>query len=334
MAYSIPELRYIKKGANKMNSTKKEIIKSSPEISDDWFRWKGKDKEKAESVARPSISYWQDAWNRLLKNKLAMLGLIFLVILGILAIFGPILSPYTVKVQDLSNQHMPPSSEHWFGTDSHGRDVFTRTWYGARISLFVGLMAALIDFTIGIVYGGIAGYKGGKTDSILMRIIEILYGLPYLLVVILLLVVMGPSLLTIIIALTVTGWVGMARIVRGQVLQIKNYEFVLASKSFGTKTPRIIRKNLLPNTMGPIIVQVTLTVPTAIFAEAFLSFLGLGIQSPYASWGVMANDSLGAVLSGNWWTLFFPAFFISFTMFAFNVLGDGLQDALDPKLRK
>lgn len=168
----------------------------------------------------------------------------------------------------------------------------------------------------------------------MMRIIEILYGLPYLLVVILLLVVFKPSLMTIIIALSATGWVGMARIVRGQVLQIKNYEFVLASQSFGAKTLRIIRKNLLPNTMGPIIVQMTLTVPTAIFAEAFLSFIGLGIQAPFASWGVMANDSLGAILSGHWWTLFFPAFFISFTMFAFNVLGDGLQDALDPKLRK
>jgi dipeptide transport system permease protein len=200
--------------------------------------------------------------------------------------------------------------------------------------LFVGLMAALIDFIIGVIYGGIAGYKGGRTDNAMMRVVEVLYGLPYLLVVILLMVVMGPGLLTIIIALTVTGWVGMARIVRGQVLQIKNYEFVLASKTFGTKTSRIIRKNLLPNTMGPIIVQMTLTVPAAIFAEAFLSFLGLGVQAPYASWGVMANDGLSTIISGHWWRLFFPAFFISMTMFAFNVLGDGLQDALDPKLRR
>lgn len=316
------------------SSNRAESTHSPAEVKDDWFKWKEKDKSAAESVSRPSMSYWQDAWKRLLKNKLAMSGLIFLVLLGFMAIFGPILSPYSVKVQDLPNQFQSPSGAHWFGTDSHGRDVFTRTWHGARISLFVGLMAALIDFTIGIIYGGISGYKGGRTDNILMRIIEVLYGLPYLLVVILLLVVMGPSLSTIIVALTVTGWVGMARIVRGQVLQIKNYEFVLASKSFGTKTSRIIRKNLLPNTMGPIIVQITLTVPSAIFAEAFLSFLGLGIQAPHASWGVMANDSLGAILSGNWWTLFFPAFFISFTMFAFNVLGDGLQDALDPKLRK
>ncbi|MBM7552795.1 ABC transporter permease [Thalassobacillus pellis] len=314
--------------------TKTDHSPDTRNIPDEWFRPKAKDIKSAEQVVRPSLSYWQDAWQRLSKNKLAMGGLLFLIFLSIMAIFGPVLSPYTVQDGPLATQNQPPSLNHWFGTDHLGRDVFTRTWYGARISLFVGLMAALIDFFIGVIYGGIAGYRGGKVDNVMMRVIEILYGLPYLLVVILLLVVMGPSLLTIIIALTVTGWVGMARIVRGQVLQIKNYEFVLASKSFGTKPFRIIRKNLLPNTMGPIIVQMTLTVPTAIFAEAFLSFLGLGIQSPYASWGVMADESLGTILSGHWWRLFFPAFFISATMFAFNVLGDGLQDALDPKLRR
>jgi dipeptide transport system permease protein len=316
----------------KSNQSPQHITKDN--VPDEWFTWRKKDVKEQELVARPSLSYWQDAWRRLRKNFLAMSGLVFLVLLVLMAIFGPILSPYEANTGVLSEQYQPPSAEHWFGTDNAGRDVFTRTWHGARISLFVGFMAALIDVTIGIIWGGISGYKGGRTDNIMMRIIEILYGIPYLLVVILLLVVMGPSLSTIIIALTVTGWVGMARIVRGQVMQIKNYEYVLASKSFGTKTPRIIRRGLLPNTMGPIIVQMTLTVPSAIFAEAFLSFIGLGISSPNASWGVMANDSLGAILSGNWWTLFFPAFFISFTMFAFNVLGDGLQDALDPKLRK
>lgn len=306
----------------------------TPDVLDEWFTPKKRNKDDAEAVVRPSLSYWQDAWKRLVKNKLAMLGFVFLIGLMVMAVIGPIISPHDVTKQTLSNQNLPPSSDHWFGTDDMGRDVFTRTWYGARISLFVGFMAALIDFVIGIVYGGIAGYKGGKTDNVMMRVVEILYGLPYLLVVILLMVVMGPGLLTIIVALTVTGWIGMARIVRGQVLQIKNYEFILASKTFGTKTARIIRKNLLPNTMGPIIVQMTLTVPSAIFAEAFLSFLGLGIQAPYASWGVMANDGLSTILSGYWWRLFFPALFISLTMFSFNVLGDGLQDALDPKLRR
>ncbi|MGX9135925.1 ABC transporter permease [Rummeliibacillus sp. JY-2-4R] len=303
------------------------------EVKDEWFKKKEKSHEKADLVVRPSLSYWADAWRRLKSNKLAMFGLYFLIFLSLAAIFIPMFSPHSVTATDLPNQNKAPSMENWFGTDEMGRDVFTRTWYGARISLFVGLMAALIDVTIGIIYGGISGYKGGKVDLFMMRIIEILYGLPHLLVVILLLVIMEPSLTTIIVALTITGWVGMARIVRGQVLQIKNYEFVTASKSFGAKTSRIIRKNLLPNTMGPIIVQMTLTVPSAIFAEAFLSFLGLGIQAPYASWGVMANDALPVILSGYWWRLFFPALFIAITMFAFNVLGDGLQDALDPKLR-
>lgn len=314
--------------------TNSQNVVPPQQVKDEWFRPLTKEHGSAEIVVRPSLSYWKDAWRRLRKNKLAMGGLIFLILLMLFAIFGPIFSPYSVTTTDYPSQNQSPSAAHWFGTDEAGRDVFTRTWYGARISIFVGIMAALIDFFIGIIYGGISGYKGGRTDSIMMRIVEVLYGLPHLLVVILLMVIMGASLTTIIVALTVTGWVGMARIVRGQVLQIKNYEFVTASKSFGAKSSRIIRKNLLPNTMGPIIVQMTLTVPSAIFAEAFLSFLGLGIAAPFASWGVMANDALPVILSGHWWRLFFPALFISLTMFAFNVLGDGLQDALDPKLRR
>ncbi|MFJ5712980.1 ABC transporter permease [Neobacillus sp. NPDC093127] len=317
-----------------MELRKQEAQNISPDVPNEWFVPKVRNKQEAEAVVRPSLSYWQDSWHRLLKNKLAMAGLIFLLLLALLAIFGPIFSTHTVESQKLTEQNLPPSSKYWFGTDDLGRDVFIRTCYGARISLFVGLMAALIDFIIGVVYGGLSGYKGGRTDNLMMRFIEILYGLPYLLVVILVMVVIGPGLTTIILALSITGWVGMARIVRGQVLQIKNYEFVLASKTFGTKTARIIRKNLLPNTMGPIIVQMTLTIPSAIFAEAFLSFIGLGIQAPHASWGVMANDGLSTILSGYWWRLFFPTMFISLTMFAFNVLGDGLQDALDPKLRR
>ena len=315
----------IRKGKQEVNPS---------QIRDDWFQEIDQSRTKAESVVRPSLSYWSDAWIRLRQNKLAMLGLVFLILLTIMAIFGPVFSPYDVNAQDLPNQNQKPSLKNLFGTDAAGRDVFTRTWFGARISLFIGFMAAIIDVSIGIIYGGISGYKGGRTDNVMMRIIEILYGIPYLLVVILMLVVLGPGLFTIIIALTITGWVGMARIVRGQVLQLKNYEYILAAQSYGASSGRIIRKFLLPNTMGPIIVQMTLTVPSAIFAEAFLSFIGLGVQAPYASWGVMANDSLGAILSGHWWSLFFPAFFISFTMFAFNVLGDGLQDALGPRLRK
>lgn len=304
-------------------------------IPDDLFQpYEEPPHAQAAEIVRPSLSYWSDVWRRLRMNKLAMFGLILLLFMLIMAIFAPMLSSHSVTDQSLSSQNIPPSAEYWFGTDDLGRDVFVRTWYGARISLFVGFMAAFIDFVIGVTYGGYSGYKGGRTDVIMMRVVEILYGLPYLLIVILLMVVMGPSLLTIIVALSVTGWISMARIVRGQILQLKNYEYVMASRSFGASSWRIIRKNLLPNTMGPIIVQMTLTVPSAIFAEAFLSFLGLGVQAPYASWGVMANDALPVILSGEWWQLFFPALCISLTMFAFNVVGDGLQDALDPKLRK
>jgi dipeptide transport system permease protein len=310
------------------------IDTTGQQIPEDWFRPIEKDLNKAEEVARPSLSFYKDAWLRLKQNRLAITGLFFLIVLILAAVFAPIFSPYSISEGALRNQNLAPSAAHWFGTDNLGRDVFTRLWHGARVSLFVGVAAALIDFFIGIIYGGVAGYKGGRTDSVMMRIIEVLYGLPHLLVVILLLVVMGPSLFTIIVALTITGWIGMARIVRGQVMQLRNHEYVLASKTLGASTGRIIRKNLLPNTMGPIIVQITLTVPSAIFAEAFLSFLGLGIQAPNASWGSMANDGLSAILSGDWWLLFFPALFISLTMFAFNVLGDGLRDAFDPKLRR
>lgn len=274
-----------------------------------------------------------EVWEKLKSNKLAMFGLAILILLISCAIFAPMFSPYDVSTQSLSEQNLPPSSAHWFGTDDLGRDVFVRTWYGARISLFVGFMAALIDLFVGVTYGGFSGLKGGRTDTIMMRIVEILYGLPNLLIVILLMVVMGSSLFTIIVALTVTGWIGMARLVRGQILQLKNYEFVQASRLLGGGNAHIIRKHLIPNAIGPIIVQMTLTVPSAIFAEAALSFLGLGVQAPHASWGVMTNDALGVILSGEWWQLFFPALCISLTMFGFNVLGDGLQDAIDPRLQ-
>lgn len=304
----------------------------TPVMTDDMFEPAEKNEQAIAHVMRPSVSYWRQAWLRLRSNPAALAALAFLIMLIALAILAPMLSTWSVTAQDLKSQNMAPSSQHWFGTDDLGRDIFVRTWYGARISLFVGFMAALIDFVIGVTYGGYSGYKGGKTDIAMMRVLEVLYGLPYLLVVILLMVVMGPSLLTILIALTITGWISMARLVRGQVLQLKHQEYVTAARSFGAGTAHIIRRHLLPNAMGPILVQMTLTVPTAIFAEAFLSFLGLGVQAPYASWGVMANDALGVILSGDWWQLFFPALFISLTMFAFNVVGDGLQDALDPRL--
>lgn len=288
----------------------------------------------AEKIARPSISYWSDVWQRLKENKLAILGLIIIIVIGVMAIIGPYLNGYTYYEQDFTKKNLRPNGEHWFGTDSSGRDLFTRAWYGARISLFIGIMAALIDFIMGVIYGGISGIRGGKVDNFMMRIAEVLYAIPYLLMVILMMIVLGRGLWTIIIAMTITGWIPMARLVRGQVLQLKEYEYVQAANAMGAQTSWILRRHMIPNTMGPILVNVTLTVPTAIFAEATLSFLGLGIPAPEASWGTMANDALGSILIGNFYQLFIPAFLISLTMFAFNVFGDGLRDALDPRLRK
>jgi dipeptide transport system permease protein len=288
----------------------------------------------AEAIVRPRLSFWQEARIRLLKSKLAIAGLIVILFMVLLAIFGPMLTDLSYSKQVLLDANQKPTLAHWFGTDELGRDVYARTLYGARISLFIGIMAALIDLLIGAVYGGISGYLGGRIDNLMMRFVDLLYGIPYLLIVILLMVVMGSGLLTIIVALSATGWIGMARIVRGQVLSLKSSEYVLAARTLGGSAGYIIRKHLLPNTLGVIIVQVTFSVPSAIFTEAFLSFIGLGIQPPLASWGVMASDGLPTILSGHWWRLFYPAFFISLTMLAFNLVGDGLQDAFNPKQRR
>lgn len=286
----------------------------------------------AEEITRPSLSFWEDVWRRFRLNKVATAGLIILTLLSIFAILGPIISSYTYFETNLSWKNHVPCKEYWFGTDDLGRDMFTRTAVGARISLFVGIMAAFIDLLIGVLWGGIAGLAGGKIDNIMMRIADILYAIPYLLVVILLMVVLGSGLVPILIALTIIGWIGMARIVRGGIIQMRQQEFIQAAIALGSGRRRILFKHLIPNVMGPIIVTMTLTIPTAIFAEAFLSFLGLGVQAPMASWGTMASDGLAAMRYYPW-RLFFPALFISFTMLAFNLVGDGLRDAIDPKLR-
>ncbi len=286
-----------------------------------------------EKSSEPSSSYWQDAWSRLKKNRMAMAGLWMLAFLFVCAALVPFFSPYTYYETKLHLKNHPPSWQFWFGTDELGRDLFTRLFWGARISLFVGISASLIDLIIGVSYGAFAGFIGKKTDECLMRIADILYSIPYLLLVILLMVIMGSGIMTIIVALTLTGWIGMARIVRAQILQIKELDFVKAALAMGASKKRVLLQHLIPNVMGSIIVTVTLAVPTAIFAEAFLSFLGLGVQAPIASWGTMASDGLSA-LRYYPWRLFFPAGFISITMLSFNLLGDGLRDAFDPRLRK
>lgn len=297
------------------------------------FHFKEKNVQKIEEINVQPFSQFKETLYYLTKNKLAIVGLIIILLLIVMAVIGPKLVSYSYSDQSLLESNQPPSKEHWFGTDQLGRDIFARTWTGARISLFIGIMAVFIDLIVGIIIGGIAGLKGGKTDEILMRLVDILYGLPHLLVTILLMVVLKPGLTTIILAMAATGWIGIARLVRGQILQLKECEYVMASQVLGAGFYKILFKHLLPNTLGPIIVAMTLSVPGAIFAEATLSFLGLGVPVPLASWGTMTSEALVTLLTGHLWILFFPAFFISLTMFAFNVVGDGLRDALDPKMR-
>lgn len=284
--------------------------------------------------AKPeSISYFSDAWRRLKSNRIAMSGMYFLLFLIVFAIIGPMLTHYTYYETHLHLKNQPPSREFFFGTDELGRDLFTRIWWGARISLFVGITAAAIDVIIGVFYGAFAAMLGGKKEEAMMRFADVLHSLPYLLIVILLMVVMGSGIFTIIVAMTLTGWINMSRIVRVQILQLKNTDFAMAAEAIGATRTRILMRHLIPNTIGSIITTMTLTIPGAIFTEAFLSFLGLGVQAPIASWGTMANDGLSA-LRYYPWRLFFPAIFISCTMLACNLLGDGLRDAFDPRLRK
>ena len=284
-------------------------------------------------IIRPHLTFRQDAWLRLKKNVPAISGLIIILGIALLALIGPMLSPYSYSDQTLSNANLGPSASHWFGTDNLGRDLATRVCYGARISLSIGIVASLINLFIGVIYGGISGYFGGRIDSIMMRIVDILYGIPLLLYVILLMVVLQPGLMNIFIALGLVYWLRMARIVRGEVLSLREREYILAAKMLGASSRRIIFRHLLPNSLGPIIITLTLSIPEAIFTEAFLSFIGLGVSAPMASWGVLASEGV-VTLRSYPFQLLFPALAISLTMLGFNFLGDGLRDALDPKMRK
>jgi len=286
----------------------------------------------SEALPEKGISYWKDAWIRLRANRPAIFGLTVLVIMIGSAIIVPFFTPHTYYETHLALKNNAPCASFWFGTDELGRDLFTRIWWGARISLFVGITAAVIDMAIGVFYGAFAGMVGGKLEEFMMRLTDILHSLPHLLIVILLMVIMKPGVTTILIALTITGWINMARIVRAQILQIKQNDFVMAAYMLGASRWRVLLRHLIPNSIGSIITTMTLTIPAAIFTEAFLSFLGLGVQAPIASWGTMASDGLSA-LRYYPWRLFFPAGFISITMLALNLLGDGIRDAFDPRLR-
>lgn len=281
----------------------------------------------------PAESLREQGWQRMKKNRLALWGMGIVIVMTVLAVLGPWLSPYSYADQDLTMANAWPSQTHWFGTDTLGRDLFVRVFYGARISLSIGLAASLINVCIGVVYGGIAGLAGGRTDRMMMHIVDILYSIPMLLYVILLMVVFKPGLLNIYIALGIAYWLNMARIVRGQIMGLKQQDYVLAARSCGTSTWQILRRHMIPNCVGPIIVTLTLSIPDAIFTEAFLSFIGLGVSAPMASWGVLASEGIQSMRSFPF-QLIFPAAALCLTMLGFMFLGDGLRDALDPQHQK
>ena len=309
------------------------------------FAHVGQSAQESESIKRPSLTFMQDAMRRLWKNKVAMVCVVIILVLTAMSIFAPMVSKFDYREQHYSHTNAPMGTVcnesgaegeghvHYFGTDTLGRDIFTRIWMGGRVSLTIAVVSALVDLILGSIYGGISGYFGGTLDIIMMRLLEIINGIPYLIIVILLMMILKPGMMTIIIAYSLVGWIPMARLVRGQVVALKQQEYIAAAEAMGAGSARIIARHLLPNTLSVVIVRVTLSIPSAIFSEAFLSFLGIGIQKPMASWGSLANDAIGTLTSAPY-QMFFPIAAISLTMFSLNFIGDGLRDALDPKLKK
>lgn len=301
-------------------------------ISKNKFEPIPKDILSAQTIHRPSLTYWQDAWRRLKLNKAAMFSMWFVGFMVIVGIFGPLLFPY-FRENNLEMTFARPSLRFFFGTDELGRDFFARVVRGTRISLFIGITVSLITTAFGVVYGGISGYFGGWLDDAMMRFIDVISTVPDMIVLILLLVIIQPGVPTLILALSLTSWAGIARIVRGQLLQIKELDYVLVAKTQGASPWRIISRHLIPNTLGPIIVRLTMAVPSFIFAEAFLSFINLGVQIPEASWGNLGQSGVQH-FQQHPHLLIFPALFLCLTTLALNLFGDGLRDALDPKMRK
>lgn len=338
---------------------------SQKEISKELFQPATIDSSKSEEINKPSLNYWQDAWLRVRKNKAAVFSLIVIALLTLLAFIGPAVSGYDSARQKATHANLPPRIQgleniswlpfdgtrtlnngeevkvyeqkqikeyYWLGTDNLGRDQFTRIWKGTQISLYIAFLAAFIDMIIGVAYGAISGYFGGRIDNVMQRIIEVLMGIPNLVVVILMMLIFKPGIVSITVALTITGWVGMARVVRAQVLKLKNQEFVLASRTLGASHTKIIFKHLIPNLVGVIIINTMFTIPNAIFFEAFLSFIGLGLQDPLASLGTLIDEGFKSMRAFPY-QMIYPAIVISVIMVAFNMIADGLRDALDPKMR-
>ncbi|MDN3524441.1 ABC transporter permease subunit [Halomonas sabkhae] len=288
--------------------------------------------DRTATVAGESLG--REAWRRLRQNRAAMASLIMLGVMTLACVVGPWLLPWGLAEVDWNAFGVPPTLEgnHFLGTDANGRDLLTRTLYGGRISLSVALVATLVSLVIGVLYGAIAGYMGGRVDSLMMRFVDIMYSLPFMFLVILLMVVLGRNILLIYAAIGAVEWLDMARIVRGQTLSLKRREFIEAAHALGVRDSTIVLRHLIPNSVGPVIIYVTLTVPKVILLESFLSFLGLGVQEPLTSWGVLISEGT-ANMQGAPWMLIVPAVFLAVTLFCLNFLGDGLRDALDPRTR-
>ena len=281
-------------------------------------------------MSNQESSLFKDALLRLTTNKLSLLSMIYIFILVFVALITPFIAPYDYAYQDLALGASPPSSDHLLGTDTLGRDLLTRMMYGSRISLMVGFLATSVALIIGVIWGTIAGFSGGKTDAIMMRIVDTLYGIPFIILIILLMVIFGRNLVLLFLAIGAVEWLTMARIVRSQVLNLSRQEFILSAEAMGVSKLSIIFRHLIPNAMGPVIVYATLTVPQIMLLESFLSFLGLGVQPPLSSWGLLIRD--GAVsMEEYWWLLIFPSLAFSLTLFSLNFIGDGLRDAIDPR---
>lgn len=329
-------------------------------LTEDLFKVSQLASEDKEQINRPSLTFWQDARRRLFKNKGAVLGLIILLIIVTMAILAPMFSKFKFDQQNLYHSKVPPrvpvvsslgimdgktslnnvdvykekniTNNYFFGTDALGRDIWTRVWTGTRVSLYIAIIAAVFDLLIGVTYGGISAYYGGKVDLIMQRIIEIITGIPSLVILTLFIMVFDPGILSMSLAMAISGWTGMARIVRSHVLRLKNQEFVLASKTLGSSDIKLIIKHLLPNVIGPIVVMIMFSLPSAIFYEAFLSFIGLGLQPPFASLGVLINDGF-KTFQTHPYIMLIPSVVICLLIFSLNLLADGLRDAVDPKMR-
>ena len=289
--------------------------------------------EQALEEAEHGTSLWRDAWQRLGKNKMAVISTVTLILIVLASFIGPFFLKLSYETQNLQLGAVPPGVRHWLGTDTLGRDLFVRILYGGRVSMSVGFCATAVALTIGVFYGAISGFLGGKIDMLMMRIVDIIFALPFTVFVILLMVFFGRKFVLLFVAIGAVQWLTMARIVRGQVLSLRHQEFIEAAEALGLSKPRIILRHMIPNALGPIIVYATLTVPAVMLLEAFLSFLGLGVQPPMSSWGVLIKEG-AEVMEELPWLLIFPGLVLAITLFSLNFLGDGLRDALDPRAAK